>query len=256
MVILTAHVKDSHLFQDALLAFLTDAGLTVESQHSMPNDAGHVIIAAHDIGGIATSAPAVQASPVAGDPEVDQAPEPTPVEVAELPPLEVPDEVVGVPELTAGLDPSMTASPEFPPGVEVELPPTPTPAGAVVIKSLSTEHEVPFAFDPAKPESCLYVSDMEPVGEFVQFIFCGMLFKFPIERPEFQNIICNLNPQFSDTSIRVVTCIAGTDLCLPMLLKVVSNDGEGCAVVFGQDVAGALTPAMESLNDTSNLPTQ
>lgn len=223
---------------DALMAFLKDANLDVQ-QH----DAGdHVVYIASD-GPSPETAPAVIHSPDAVLPPIAAADIPVNVPGTVVP-VEIAMGTIGGPEneLTVALSPQdvVAAATEPEPVEKAEE----HSGGELVLKNLSTVCTIPFCVNTSMPHSELKVQKLSPAGSEVSFSYCSMSFKFPVEKAEAQSVICNTNPQFTDTSIRAIACIDGKDI--PVLLKLV--EGDECCVVFGQDVASALTQSSEKNN--------
>ena len=129
-----------------------------------------------------------------------------------------------------------TAAPE----VQVELPPQPPVSGQLVLQSLYSGQPIPFTVRPENQASVLNVQNLSSNGDLVSFNFCGLEFKAPIDRPEYQSIIANCAPQFTDTSIRVMVTIIGQPDPMPVLLQLVASDDFENLVIFGQDMLDAL----------------
>ena len=126
--------------------------------------------------------------------------------------------------------------------------------GELIIKNLSTK-QVSFTFDTNNSVSELMVKDITPMGDYVSFNCCDMTHKFPVEKPEMQNTIVNVDPQFTTTSIRVQIMLPdGSNSTFPILLKLVQSSDEA-SVVIGSDLNSILMGAMKGTPNES-VPVQ
>lgn len=152
--------------------------------------------------------------------------------------LEVPD----CPEVPT--EPAPQSEPE--PAPSAPQPPT----GELSIQSLSSVCLVPYTIDASRAASELHVNHLEVLGDYVSFVYCGMSFKYPVEKQDTLGATyLNVNPQFSDTTIRVVASVSDSNdgNVLPVLLKLVS--GEKSGVVFGTDMQAFLLGSPGDVSD-------
>lgn len=101
--------------------------------------------------------------------------------------------------------------------------------GEIAIISLSSSCLVPFSYDEQYPVSELRVQHLSNDGEHALFTYCGMTFRYPIDR--------SLPPNDSGFGIRAVIAIgsnpANSNYNTSVHFKLVNDDE--CRVIFGSD---------------------
>lgn len=233
-------------FERVVQTVLRNLGATV-SKHS--DDSSIVILACKKIEDVV---------PTPADPPVELPP--APVELP--PPVEVPAEEPCSVEPPVPAEFAKNPEPEAPqPEVHIAEPEeeiAPVKMGEVVFKNLSTVCAVPFLIDRSVPCSELRVKELHVMGDIVSFEYCSMQFKFPVEKPSINTDVCNVNPSYTDTSIRVLPQLVGIDTHLmPILVKLThAPEGSSCDVVFGSDVADTIIQAMEKGSVNDSIPTK
>lgn len=119
--------------------------------------------------------------------------------------------------------------------------------GQVVIRTLLSSCVIPFSVDLSLDKSVLKVKNLKaPSAEdtSVSFEYCSSSFNFPVAASwSADDSIVNMGPFFSDTSIRVLINIVGTDIDLPCLITL--KEGEPTELVFGSDLFPAVIDTLE-----------
>lgn len=113
-----------------------------------------------------------------------------------------------------------------------------TTGGITTIKSLSISETVPFKYDSSISSSQLLVSNVTCNYDIVEFTFCGVAYKYPVEKSEYNNIVSNVSPIFTDMSIRVIVSLNSSQVNYPVLLNVVNVGSVESSVIFGKDLQG------------------
>jgi hypothetical protein len=113
-----------------------------------------------------------------------------------------------------------------------------TADGSATIKSLSISETVPFKYDSSISSSQLLVSNVTCNYDIVEFTFCGVVYKYPVEKPEYNSIVSNVSPIFTDMSIRVIVSLNSSQVNYPVLLNVVNAGSIESSVIFGKDLQG------------------
>lgn len=239
-------------FERVVQTVLRNLGATV-SKHS--DDSSIVILACKKIEDVV---------PTPADPPVEL---PPPVDVPAEEPCSVEPPVPAEEPTIVPLDATpaefaKNPEPEAPqPEVHIAEPEeeiAPVKMGEVVFKNLSTVCAVPFLIDGSVPCSELRVKELRVMGDIVLFEYCSMQFKFPVEKPSINTDVCNVNPSYTDTSIRVLPQLVGIDTHLmPILVKLThAPEGSSCDVVFGSDVADTIVQAMEKGSANDSIPAE
>ena len=183
-------------------------------------------------------------NPEAATADLPPAPMDLPVSAADCPPVPSDMSALGGPEIEIALSPSDAvniATPvEVPP---VEMSPIVIPsvepvnpfAKECTVMSLNTTCMVPTTFVPEERVSLLKAQNVERMGEFVLFTYCGMSYKYPVEHDSGSSFaVCNTPVDFTETSVRLALQFAGSTITYPCLLSVV--EGDPCSIVFGKDL--------------------
>ena len=254
-ITLHVHSKTHGEIKKHMVDLLKSHGFNIDHEHDAD---GHQIVVATEM-----------------DAAKNDDPSEVPAAEIDTPPIEVPAVDHSAPvateeptaELTVAIDPASAVAaaaipvPDIPATVpSTELSPE-SPlvqassglTGLVTVKSLSSVCNVSFCFDTSLPCSELKVKGLTSMGDYVSFEYCSISFKFPVEKPEAGGIVANTDPQYTDTSIRAVLNPVGTEVDVPVLLKLV--DGDECGVVFGQDMTAAITSALEN-GSNDQVPAQ
>ena len=123
----------------------------------------------------------------------------------------------------------------------VQIPPSPPTAfnGSCVILSLTNGYVAAATF-AEQPFSVLTAENVSRVGDHVVFTYAGIEFTYPalvssnIKIADFINV----NPEYSETDIRVAVQFIGDDAAYPVMLRVCTKStDENCTIIFGQDLA-------------------
>lgn len=216
-------------FIDQLISFIKSGNDQTDVQH-LPNGTCIITVGANVPKEVTVDEPATLA--VATDIETSSAPEIAQLAI-ELPPEEICSEpTVELPP------PEVTSNPE------PLQPAFILPTDSVVIKSLSTLCAVPCCFDQELPHSKLLAENVVCHGDLVSFNYCGLSFKFPVEKNTDNG--CNRNCIPSATTIRVVLSFLDCDNSYACLLEVTEKPAESeCAVIFGTDLLDMLAHEKE-----------
>ena len=242
-ITLHVHPKAHGEIKKHMVDLLKSHGFNIDHEHDAD---GHQIVVATEMDAAKNDDPSeVPAAEINTAPvEVPAVDHSEPVAASEEPTAELTVAIDPASAVAAAADipatvPSTELSPESP-LVQASSGLT----GLVTVKSLSSVCNVSFCFDPSLPCSELKVKGLTPMGDYVSFEYCSISFKFPVEKPEAGGIVANTDPQYTDTSIRAVLNPVGTEVDVPVLLKLV--DGDECGVVFGQDMMAVITAALEN----------
>lgn len=171
----------------------------------------------------------------------------TPTSIPALPPQEIEVTLATAPEeVPAELPPEPTNI------TAVEVPPITAnndpvlPFKDVVLKNLSVACTIPSFINKNTSTSFLHASNVSKTNEFVSFTYCNMSYQFPIQRnveyPFMINPVCNINPFYTDTTIRVVVEINSSETFYPCLLCVIDKEDNQERVIFGLDMIDIVCP--------------
>lgn len=117
--------------------------------------------------------------------------------------------------------------------------------GEVCLRDLSSLYAVPFSVDLNKQFTELKVKELSDLGDHVSFVYCGLVFKFPV--PPSINGIVNSPVPPSSMSVRAMVEFVGSSIDLqPVLFNLVEcAENESHCVVFGADMIEVVSSAIE-----------
>jgi hypothetical protein len=238
-VIIHAAVGDKQEeFLTALKALFTTMNCNVETSNAGDSTFVYAVASGETLPSIGDTAPIVPAAELS--PEI----------AIELPPTTEAPQDADIPSFDVSLTPGTVT--DIATAMQDTIPAEPEQTGGeLIIKNLSTSKQLPFTFAAGNPCSELKAKDITPMDDYVSFNCCDMTYKFPVEKPEMQNTIVNVDPQFTTTSIRVTIELPnGSNTMLPVLLKLVqSSDDSG--VVIGSDLNSIIIGAMKGTPNES-----
>jgi midasin (ATPase involved in ribosome maturation) len=153
---------------------------------------------------------------------------------------EVPAQDIEVAIVTTAVDDVPAATPEAAPF-----------KGEMILKSLSSDNIIPFEVDTSLKSSVLKIKNLKVDKDILEFVYCGIIYKFPVEKSSSGSELVNKDPIFTDTSIRTIAAIAGVEKDpMPILLNLEDGGTETYSVVLAQDLADIAAPVMEKPLET------
>ena len=233
MIILHLDTSEPHIV-DALHIFLKDQGFAVSDS----SFGGNCVM---------TGSKMVSAEPQVELPAAPEEVPPEPIQAASMDAVPVVAPAAEPAPATIDVTLSTGEVPDIAPAPS-HTEPASVITGELTILDLSSACRVPFDAGISQHASVLCAQNVKPMGDVVAFDYCGLSFKFPIKRTLVGDSVANLNPEFTDTTIRVSVALNSSPSAIPVLLQVV--DSQECCVIFGSDMVDVISVASETLDDS------
>jgi hypothetical protein len=122
------------------------------------------------------------------------------------------------------------------------------------VMSLSTNTAVPVTISQESVSSLL-AQDVQVMGEFVLFNFCGNVYKYPAEPQSGSSaVICNTSTEYSNRNIRVALQFEGSETTYPVVLAVAEQNDLPFSIVLGKDLSELINTLSLGSSQNGEIP--